>query len=459
MSYYAVNNPFTGEVETTYPTATDVDVTKTIEIAHSAFAAWKHSELSDRQELLHQVARLHLEHRSKLARLIVREMGKPLEQAYGEVDISAAIYRYYAQHGPRLLEDEELDYPGTARAFIRKEGVGAVFGIMPWNFPLYQVARFAAPNIMNGNTVILKHAPQCPASASAIEELFELAGSPLGLYTNIFATDEQCATIIADRRVQGVSLTGSERAGSAVASIAGANLKKVVLELGGNDAFLLLDTTDLDKVVDDAARGRLINSGQACNASKRFIVLDKYYDAFLSKLSAIFEQTIPADPMKEGTTLGPLSSLKAAENLENQVSAGIAEGARIVVGGLRKDKNTCLFPATILDNVTPDMKIFHEELFGPVAIVFRVADEKEAIGLANNSSFGLGATVYTEHSDTAERVARSLDTGMVFINEPEGTAPELPFGGVKRSGFGRELGPAGIGEFINAKMIKIPRFR
>lgn len=458
MTHYAVTNPFSGEVEATYPTATDAEVLDLISSAHVAFDQWSRSELEARQLLLHAVARLHLENRATLAETIVREMGKPLDQAEAEVDISAAIYRYYAQHGPSLLEDEELECEGDAKAFIHKEGIGAIFGIMPWNFPLYQVARFAAPNLMNGNTIVLKHAPQCPESALAIERMFREAGAWDGVYSNVFATIEQSAKIIEDRRIQGVSLTGSERAGAAVASNAGANLKKVVLELGGNDAFLLLDASDVEKAANDAASGRLINSGQACNASKRFIVLEQYYDEFLAKLSEIFENSIPSDPMKPGTRLGPLSSLKAAETLEQQVSAGVAEGARVIVGGLRESQDTCLYPATILDNVSPDMDIFHQELFGPVAMVFRVKDEHEAIELANNSPYGLGATVYTEHPDTAHRVARALKTGMVFINEPEGTAPELPFGGIKNSGFGRELGPYGMGEFINSKMIKVPSF-
>lgn len=457
MSTYSVTNPATGEVLAEYPTATDVDVREALARTGSAFAGWSGSPVEERAQLLHRVAGLYEQRRDELAVLITREMGKPIVQARFEVDIVASIYRYYAENGPRFLADEELDVVAGGQAMVRKEGLGVILGIMPWNYPYYQVARFAAPNLMNGNTLLLKHAPQCPESALAIEQIFREAGAPEGAYVNLFATNEQVAEIIADPRVQGVSLTGSERAGAAVAEIAGRNLKKVVLELGGSDPFLVLDGENLDEVVGRAVFGRMVNGGQACNASKRFVVMEDVYEEFVAKFAAALSAIVPGDPMDENTFLGPLSSRAAAENLAGQVDAAVAEGAVVRTGGSRLDPSSAFFAPTVLSDVTPDMQVFHQELFGPVAMVFKAANEDEAIEIANNSPFGLGASVHTSDLKRADRVANRLAAGMVFINEPGGTAAELPFGGIKRSGFGRELGKYGMDEFVNTKLVRTAR--
>ena len=379
-------------------------------------------------------------------------MGKPIEQAVGEVEFSAAIYEYYADNAASLMADEEIEpAEGGGSAVVRRSSYGLLLGIMPWNYPYYQVARFAAPNLAIGNTILLKHAPQCPESAAAMEELFHEAGFPQDAYINIYATNDQIAEVIADPRVRGVSLTGSERAGAAVAEIAGRNLKKVVLELGGSDPFLLLGTDDLDAAVESAVGARLENSGQACNAAKRFIVVDELYDAFLEKFTAALTAVAPADPTAEGTTVGPLSSALAAERLEEQVQRAVAQGAKLSGGG--REGN--FFSTGVLTGITPDNDAYHEELFGPVASVYRVASEDEAVELANDTPFGLGSYVFTNDDEQALRVADKIDAGMVFVNAVGAEGAELPFGGVKRSGFGRELGKFGADEFVNKKLIRI----
>ncbi|GAA1360632.1 aldehyde dehydrogenase family protein [Arthrobacter rhombi] len=454
MSIYAVTNPATGQVEKEFETITDAGLQDAATAAHTAFGAWRTSSIEDRVALLGRVADLYEERKVELAAIITREMGKPVLQAQGEIDIVVSIYRYYATNGPKYLEDEQLDVVAGGTAVVRKEGLGVLLGIMPWNFPYYQVARFAAPNLMNGNTILLKHAPQCPESALAMEQIFRDAGAPEGAYVNIFATNEQIAELIADPRIQGVSLTGSERAGSAVAETAGRNLKKVVLELGGSDPFILLDTANLDKTVKRAVNGRMGNGGQACNAAKRFVVMEDLYDDFVEKFTASLAAITPSDPTDEQTFLGPLSSQAAADNLEQQVKSAIAEGATALVGGAKVSADAAFFQPTVLTGVTPDMDAFHQELFGPVAMIFKVSSEEEAVALANDTPFGLGSSIFTEDPQRAQRVAHQIDAGMVYINEPSGTAAELPFGGVKRSGVGRELGKYGMDEFVNRKLIR-----
>jgi succinate-semialdehyde dehydrogenase/glutarate-semialdehyde dehydrogenase len=454
MTLYAVTNPATGETVKEYSTATDVEIQTALERTDSAFRRWNRSPLEERVKLLNRVAELYEERRDELAAIITREMGKPIRQAGFEVDIVVSIYRYYAENGPKFLEDEELDVVAGGKAVVRKEGLGVLLGIMPWNYPYYQVARFAAPNLMNGNTILLKHAPQCPESALAMEQIFKDAGAPEGSYVNIFATNEQVADIIADPRIQGVSLTGSERAGAAVAEIAGRNLKKVVLELGGSDPFLLLDTKDLDKSVKTAVFGRMTNGGQACNASKRFVVMEDIYDEFVEKFSSALAAITPGDPTNPKTYLGPLSSQAAADNLAKQVDSAVAEGAVVRTGGGKVSDDSAFFQPTVLTDVTPDMAAFREELFGPVAMVFKASSEDEAIRLANDTPFGLGASIHTNDGEKAQRIAEQIEAGMVYINEPGGTAAELPFGGVKRSGVGRELGRYGMDEFVNKKLVR-----
>ncbi len=455
MSKYAVINPATGEMLRSYPTATDADVAAAIDGAFTAYRGWSRSTtVEERAQLIAKVADLHRQRRQHLAEIIVREMGKPIGDALGEVDFSADIYQYYADNGPELLKDEPIALAegSEGSAFIRKSAMGVLLGIMPWNFPYYQVARFAGPNIILGNTILLKHAAQCPESAMAIHEIFAEAGFPVGAYTNIYATTDQVSTIIADPRVQGVSLTGSERAGAAVAEQAGRHLKKVVLELGGSDPFILLSTDDLDATVEMATNARLDNSGQSCNGAKRFIVVEELYDAFLEKFVAAMSGTQASDPMVEGGAYGPLSSSSAAEGLEDQVKRAVAGGATVLTGGTREGN---FFTSTVLADVKPGNDAYYEEFFGPVAQVFKVRNEDEAVELANDTPFGLGSYLFTTDEAQAARVADKIDAGMVYVNCVLADSPELPFGGIKRSGSGRELGTLGIDEFVNKKMIRI----
>ena len=454
MSDYAVVNPVTGETIKSYPTIKDTELSSAIARADDAHRTWSRStSVVERAALIRRVGELHVERRDQLAEIIVREMGKPVEQALGEIDFSADIYSYYADNAEKLMKDEPIDLlGGEGSALIRRSSLGVLLGIMPWNFPYYQVARFAGPNLVIGNTILLKHASQCPESAAAIEQIFHDAGFPAGAYINIYATSEQIATVIADPRVHGISLTGSERAGAAVAEVAGRHLKKVVLELGGSDPFILLSTDDLDATVEAAVAARIDNSGQACNAAKRFIVIDKLYQPFLDKFTTAMSAVTAGDPTSPDTVLGPLSSAGATARLQDQLDRAIVGGARMVSGG--KSTNN-FFESTVLTDVTPDNDAYREEFFGPVAAVYKVGSEDEAIALANDTPFGLGSYVFTTDAEQALRVADRIEAGMVFVNVVGADSPELPFGGVKRSGSGRELGRFGADEFVNKKMIRI----
>ena len=451
---YAVTNPATGETVKTYPTITDAELDAAIAAADAAHRGWsKSTTVAERAALIRRVGELHVERRQELAEIIVREMGKPIEQALGEADFAAAIYEYYADHASEFLEDEPIRLlAGEGSAVIRRSSLGVLLGVMPWNFPYYQVARFAGPNLIIGNTIVLKHAEQCPESAAATEQIFHDAGFPAGAYVNIYASHDQIEQVIADPRVQGVSLTGSERAGAAVAEIAGRHLKKVVLELGGSDPFILLSTDDLDATVQNAVDARLDNNGQSCNAAKRFIVADELYEPFLEKFTAKLAEVETGDPTAAETALGPLSSLKAAEGLDDQVKRAVEHGATLVHGGTREG---AFFQTTVLTDVTPENPASKEEFFGPVAQVYRAKDESEAVRIANDIPFGLGSYVYTTDEQQALRVADGIEAGMVFVNVVLADGAELPFGGIKRSGSGRELGRFGADEFVNKKMIRI----
>ena len=455
MGKYAVINPATRETVKEYPEISDDDLDAAIAAAAEAYRNWGlQTSVADRAALVKKVAEFHLERRQELAEIIVREMGKPVEQALGEVDFCADIYGFYADRAEELLADEPIELlAGEGTALVRKSPVGPLLGIMPWNFPYYQVARFAGPNLVVGNTILLKPAHQCPESAEAIQRMMTDAGFPDGAYQTILASNEQIEKVISDPRVRGVSLTGSERAGAAVAEIAGRNLKKVVLELGGSDPFILLGAEDLDEAVDAAVAGRLDNTGQSCNAAKRFIVADELYDDFLAKFSAKMTAATPGDPTSEDAAMGPLSSESATETLQEQVDRAVAQGAELVAAGGERDGN--FFPSTVLAGITPDNDAHHEEFFGPVASVYRAGSEEEAVELANDTPFGLGSYVFSDDPEQAQRVANALDTGMVYVNGVGLDGAELPFGGVKRSGFGRELGKYGIDEFVNKKLIRV----
>ncbi|UMB68329.1 NAD-dependent succinate-semialdehyde dehydrogenase [Mycobacterium paraterrae] len=446
MSSYLVTNPATGEVVETYPEATDEQIERALVAAASAASSWGRATApADRAALLRAVAELHRERRDDLARIINTEMGKPLPDALGEVDFSADIYDYYAEHGATLLADEPVDLGPDAQgsAVIKRAPLGPLLGIMPWNFPSYQIARFAGPNLMVGNTIVLKHAPQCPSSAAAIARIFDDAGFPAGCYVNVYATNEQVADMIGDPRIAGVSVTGSDRAGAAVAEIAGRNLKKVVLELGGSDPFIVLGADDIDAVVDAAVAARLDNVGQSCNAAKRFIVVEDLYDDFLERFTARV--------LAASGDLAPLSSVLAADRLEAQIRQAVDGGARLASAGERRG---AFFPAGVLTGVTADSEAYRQELFGPVAMVFRVSGEDEAVAVANDTPYGLGSYIFTADREQAYRVADRIEAGMVYINGVMLDQAETPFGGVKRSGFGRELGRYGMDEFVNKKLVR-----
>jgi succinate-semialdehyde dehydrogenase/glutarate-semialdehyde dehydrogenase len=453
MSTYAVVNPANGETIKEYPAIGDDELRAAIDQADQASRTWPSSSgVAERAALVRRVGELHSERRQALAEIIVGEMGKPIEQALMEVDFAAEIYGFYADNAEKLMADEPIELlGGEGTAVVRRSPFGVLLGIMPWNFPYYQVARFAGPNLVIGNTILLKHAHQCPESAEAMQQIFDDAGFPDGAYQNIYAGNEQIEWVIADPRLRGVSVTGSERAGGAVAEIAGRNLKKVVLELGGSDPFILLGSDDLDAAAQAAAEARLDNTGQSCNAAKRFIVVDGLYDDFLEKFRENFAAAKPGDPTAEDTEVGPLSSQTAADRLEDQVKRAVENGAEVLVGG-KRDGN--YFEPTILTGIKPGDEASQEEFFGPVAQVYRVGSEDEAVDLANQTPFGLGSYLMTTDKDQADRVADRIEAGMVYVNLVGADSPELPFGGFKRSGFGRELGRYGADEFVNKKLIR-----
>jgi succinate-semialdehyde dehydrogenase/glutarate-semialdehyde dehydrogenase len=450
---YQVVNPATGQTGREYPTATDAEIGEILARAGRGYLSWRQTAMTERAEVLRRVAQLHEERSAELSEIVIREMGKTTAEAKGEVELTTGIYRYYADHGADLLKDEPLQSNTPGSAWVRRSPIGALLGSMPWNYPYYQVARFAAPNLMIGNTIVLKHAPQCPESALAMERMFTDAGLPADAYINVFASNEQAAAMIADPRIAGVSVTGSDRAGSAVATVAGQHLKKVVLELGGSDAFIVLDGADLPAVAKAAAAARMQNGGQACSSSKRMIVTDDVYDEFMAEFTAAMSGYTAGDPYDPATVFGPLSSEQAARNVMDQINDAVAKGASVHLGGRRPDRPGAYVEATVLSGVTADLRAYHEELFGPVAVVYKVSGAEEAIELANSSSYGLGSAVFASDESVALDVADRLDVGMVWINQREGGGPELPFGGTKRSGIGRELGPLGIDEFVNKKLM------
>jgi succinate-semialdehyde dehydrogenase/glutarate-semialdehyde dehydrogenase len=419
--------------------------------AQKTYQEWSRTtSVAERAALARRLADLFVERKDKLAAIINREMGKPLPQAVGEAEFSGAIAAAFAEHADGWLADEELEVADGLRTFFRYQGLGVVLGIMPWNYPYYQVARFAIPNIILGNTVIVRHASQCPESALALEELFRDAGFPEGAYVNLFATHQQISDIIADDRLQGVSLTGSEQVGAIVAEQAGRALKKCVLELGGADVFIVLDTDDVDQAVKKAVMGRMGNTGQSCNGSKRIVVLDKYFDEFSEKFKAAI-----AGQSYENGDFGPLSSDSATKFLTEQVQGAVDQGAEILVGNNQPQGN--VFTPTVITNITPSMDVYSQELFGPVAQLYKVGSDEEAIKLANSSPYGLGSVVICDDLERAERVGNQLDVGMVFIGAYDLSGADVPFGGVKKSGYGRELGKVGMLEFANKKLFRFAK--
>jgi succinate-semialdehyde dehydrogenase/glutarate-semialdehyde dehydrogenase len=452
MPYQSVN-PATAEVLQKFDNHTDDQMMKALAFADSTYReSWSVASYKERAKYIGKAAALMLEQKEALARIATLEMGKRISESRGEVELSAAIVKYYADNAEKFLADRALD--STVKdAHIEYSPIGVLIGIQPWNYPYYQLARFAGPNLMAGNVILLKHAPGVPQCALAFERILKEAGVPAGVYTNLFLSNEQVGALIDDDRVRGVALTGSERAGESLASRAGKNLKKSTMELGGSDPFIVLSDADMEYTVKMAIVGRFGNSGQTCIGAKRFIVMDSMKDRFLDAFIKAAKNLKFGDPLDESTTLAPLSSESALQLLLQQVKEAVAHGARVLLGGERAGSKGSFMQPTILTDIGPDNPAFHQEFFGPVALVFVVKDEDEAVALANNSPFGLGGSIYSTDIQHAKRVASRIETGMVFINYPSVSAPDLPFGGIKRSGYGKELSNLGIEEFINKKLV------
>jgi len=454
MAYQSIN-PFTEQVLESFPEHSDAELDAILAAADAAYRTdWQRRTYEGRASVLRKAASLLEERASDYAAIATREMGKLLREAKEEVGLSANILRYYADHATAMLAPRPLALK-RGEAVVHSAPIGVIFAIEPWNFPYYQLARVAGPNLMAGNTLVVKHAPGVPRRAIAFEELLLEAGAPAGVYSNVFLSNDQSATAIADSRVKGVALTGSERAGAAVAAEAGKALKKSTMELGGSDAFIVLDDADLDVAVRLAVIGRMSNMGQACAGSKRFILHENIVDMFVERFRDRLKTFSPGDPMAEGTTLAPLCSQAALNHALKQIGAAVDAGARVLLGGERLQRPGCFLAPTILGEVEPGNPAFRQEFFAPVAMIFRVGSEQEAIALVNDSPYGLGGSVITTDVARGKRVAAQLDTGMVFINATVISAPDLPFGGVKNSGFGRELSDLGINEFVNKKLITV----
>jgi len=451
MAYESIN-PYSGKRIKQFAEHTDAELETAVAQAEACFVTWRTQTFSERAAVLSKAARILRSRAEEFASLVTLEMGKLIAESRGEVALSADIIDYYAQYAEGFLVPQRLA-PHSGEATIECSPIGVLLGIEPWNFPYYQLARFVAPNLMAGNVVMVKHASSVPQCALAFVALFKEAGAPDGAYTNLFLSKGQAERLIDDPRIEGVALTGSEGAGSVVAAQAGKSLKKSTMELGGSDAFIVLEDAELDKTVEWAVWGRMNNTGQCCVAAKRFIVVDKVADQFITKFQAALEALIPGDPFNASTTLGPLSSETALLNLLDQVERSVASGARLIMGGGRVNRAGAFMQPSILTDIKKGTPAYVEEFFGPVALFFRVANEDEAIALANDSKYGLGGSVFTADIERGKRVASRIETGMVFVNHPTWTAPELPFGGIKNSGYGRELSSLGIQEFVNKKLV------
>ncbi|MDN5901366.1 MAG: NAD-dependent succinate-semialdehyde dehydrogenase [Brachybacterium sp.] len=455
MAEFTTTNPTTGRTDKEFSTLGSTEMERVLAQSHAEFARWRATAAQERASILGRVADAYENRSRELAELIAVEMGKPLAQALGEVKLAGSIYRWYATHGPELLQPEQLDPQGAQESLVQTEPIGPLVGVMPWNFPYYQVARFVAPNLMAGNTIILKHAEICAGSSEAMAEILHEAGVPQDAYANVFATHDQIADMVADPRVRGVSLTGSESAGAAVAENAGKHLKKSVLELGGSDPLIMLDGADLEQVARTVATARLSNAGQACNSPKRIFVPAAKLEAFVATVVAAFEAATLGDPLDESVDVGPLSSVGARDTVVEQVATAVRQGATLHTGGQPLDRDGAFMQPAVLTGVTPEMDAYTEEIFGPVAVIYGVDSEEEAVELANDVPFGLSGSVWGTDLEHAQGVADRLDVGMAYVNEHGTTLPGLPFGGVNSSGYGRYHGIWGFREFSNARSVYI----
>jgi succinate-semialdehyde dehydrogenase/glutarate-semialdehyde dehydrogenase len=452
---YRSVNPATGEVLRTFTEHTDNEVLSALAAANKAFRIWAARPFSERSNIISRAAQIMLERKKELARLATLEMGKRTVEGLGEVELSASIMQYFAENAESFLAPEKLKSI-MGEAHLEYSPLGVLLSIQPWNYPYYQLARFAGPHLMSGNTMLVKHASGVPQCALVFQQVLQDAGVPEGVYTNLFLTTDQAGSLIDDLRVQGVALTGSERAGEVLAARAGKNLKRSTMELGGSDAFIVLEDADLDHTVAMAVLGRFANCGQTCIGAKRFIVLDAVLDKFLRRFIAAARELKLGDPFDDTVTLGPLSSDAALQLILRQIKEATDRGAQIVLGGHRAGEVGAFLEPTILTNVKSDNPAYKQEFFGPVGLVLPAKDEDEAIAIANDSPFGLGGSVYTVDIERGKKVASRIESGMVFINYPDLSAPDLPFGGIKRSGYGKELSSLGLKEFVNKKMIVVP---
>ncbi|MFT8551493.1 MAG: NAD-dependent succinate-semialdehyde dehydrogenase [Acetobacter okinawensis] len=453
---YATTNPYTGEVVKTFADATDQDVQNALDKAYGAFQSWRDVSFAERAKVMTAAAKILRDNMDDYAALLTLEMGKVFAEARAEVTLSAEIFEYYAEHAERLLTAEPLPVknPEEGQAMLVHEPQGIVFAIEPWNFPYYQIARIIAPQLSAGNTVILKHASNVPQCAAAFDDLMRKAGLPDGAFRNLYLARHHTETVLNDPRVCGVALTGSEGAGAIVASVAGKALKKATMELGGSDAFIVLDDADLEKAVKWAVFGRHWNAGQVCVSSKRLIVADAIYDRFVELYKKGVAELKAGDPMDPATTLAPLSSQKAADDLRTQVEEACKLGAKAEVIGAPVPEKGAFFQPVLLTNLeNNEARLW--EFFGPVTQLYRAKDTEDAIRIANDSPYGLGGSVFTQDTKRGVEVARRIYTGMVYINHPTMVKADLPFGGVARSGFGRELIGLGIKEFVNHKLIDV----
>jgi succinate-semialdehyde dehydrogenase/glutarate-semialdehyde dehydrogenase len=456
VEYQSVN-PNDGKVLRSFEEMTSAQLEQSLETAHTCFQTWKQTSYAERAKIVAKAAALMHEHVDDFAKLATLEMGKRINESRGEVKFSADILAYYAKHAEDFLAPTKL-HPKSGEAHMENSPFGVLFCIEPWNFPYYQLARVAGPQLMAGNVVVVKHAGCVPQCAIAFEQLWIKAGAPKGAYTNLLISHEQSDRVIDDPRVMGVALTGSVAAGRSVAARAGKNLKKTSMELGGSDAFIVLEDADLSKVIPWAVWGRMYNAGQTCCAAKRFIAVESIADKFLEQFKAALSTLVPGDPMDEKTTHGPLSTEAALVQLLKQVDDAVAKGATLVMGGKRIKRPGAFMEATILTDIKPGNPAYRDEFFGPVVSFYRVKDEAAAIALANDSDFGLGGSVFTKDHARGKRVASRVDTGMMFINNIDWSDAELPFGGIKYSGYGRELGNLGIQEFVNKKLVRSGHF-
>lgn len=452
MTYQSVN-PATGILLARFAPLTDAQLEERLATADGCFSRWKHSSFADRAVIIDRAAALLVERTEDLARIMTMEMGKRIAEARAEVAFSARIMTYYARNAERFLADVPL-HPEEGEGHMESRPIGVIFGVEPWNFPYYQLARVAGPHLMAGNALVIKHSACVPQCAMAFEKVMTDAGAPAGLYTNLMISHGQSDAVIADPRIKGVALTGSVPAGRSIAAAAGRALKPSSMELGGADAFIVLADADMDHALTWAVWGRMFNTGQTCCAAKRFIIIDSVADRFMAGFRGALGALVAGDPLDPATTLGPLSSEEALVGLLEQVDVAVRHGATLVMGGQRLNRARSFMQPTILTDVAPDNPAFRDEFFGPVAMVFRVADEDAAIALANDSDFGLGGSVFTSDPAAGRRVASAVETGMMFINNISWSDAELPFGGIKNSGYGRELGDMGIQQFVNKKLVR-----